>query len=266
MARLRHAVPLILLALAGCGDDKPGAPQAEPPKVSASTQETLRSVAGALRDAESFHIEGTQTNRDGETRLEGDVADGGVRVSLRYDGASAEMIVLGTGAVYVRGDAAFWEQSEAPAAVRDLLAGRWAKIPADGEATELAEKLQPDVLADCLSDGLGTISLRTDTLDGRPVVVIVDKGDKPGTEPGELSVAAAAPQLPLRVRQTGPSRPGGPPPDPKCSSDDTDDENGPVTEADLRFSRWDEPVEIKAPEDALDLEELAREAEGQSTV
>lgn len=263
MVRLRNAVPLILVALAGCGDTEPAA---LPPEAAVSPQETLRAVGSALRDVESFHIEGSQTKRDGVTRFEGDIApDGAVRFSLSKDGAAAKMIVMGDD-VYVSGDGPFWEQTKAPAEVRDLLAGRWVKVPAGDEFTELAEQMQPDVLADCLSGGLGRLTIRKDTLDGRPVVVLVDKGDRPGSEPSELYVAAADPQLPVRATQSGPERPGGPPPDPKCSSDDEEDKDGPVIRADLRFSRWDEPVEIEAPADALDLEELARQADGRSTV
>ena len=261
MARLCLALPIVVLALAGCGGD-------DKKKTASGPQETLGAVAGALRDAESFHIEGTQTNREGETRLEGDVTDGAIRVSMLHDGGSAEMIVIGSDDVYIRANAAFWEESEAPAQVRELLADRWAKIPADDEVTEVADHLQPAVLADCLDDDVGTLSIREDTLDGEPVVVFADKGDKPGTAPGELYVSATDPQLPLRIRQTGPSKPGGPPPDPKCSTDDDDDEDdgGPTIRGDMRFSRWDEPVEIEAPEGALDLEELARQAQGRSTV
>lgn len=262
MVPLRSAIPLLLVALAGCGESKPAAP----PDPAASPQKALRAVATALRDVESFRIEGSQTTRNGVMRFEGDIAaDGSVRFSLSQDGGAAKMIVIGDD-VYVSGDGPFWEQSKAPAEVRDLLAGRWVKVPADDAFTELAEQMQPDVLADCVSEGLGTLTVRTDTLDGRPVVVLVDQGDKPGSEPGELYVAAADPQLPLRATQSGPERPGGPPPDPKCSSDDEVDEDGPVIRSDLRFSRWNEPVDIEAPAGALDLEQLARQADGRPTV
>lgn len=275
MLRVMATVAAFGLALAGCGGGDPPAtgsgartgPSAPAPGRPASApSETLAAVQEALREADSFHIEGVQTDAKGDTRLEGDVApDGAVRISLEQDGASAEMIILADESLFIRGDRRFWEQSEAPARLGDLLADRWARMPADDEAALLATQLRPDVLAGCLDDDLGALSSRTDRLDGEPVEVLVDEGDRPGTAPGELYVAAEGPRLPLRIRQTGPEKPGGAPREPECGSAD-DAGDPPTLRSDLRLSRWDEPVEIRAPAGALDLEDLARGEGARPTV
>lgn len=274
---LRPALALLtaVVALTACGeeDSRPAATTTGPPttatappnaKPSRTPEQTLAAVRKAVRGAESFHIEGTQTDGEGITRLEGDVAaDGAIRLDLVQKGAVVNMIILDEETVYLRADEAFWKRSSAPPSVGELLAGRWAKVPADEETAELAEQVQPDVIALCLGESVGTTSIRSDTLDGDEVLVLVDKGDKPGTAPGELYVAADDPQLPLRVRQTGARRPGGPPVDPRC---DSDDEEGPEDRSDIRLSRWNEPVTIEAPADALDLEELADQADDEPAV
>ena len=64
-------------------------------------------------------------------------------------------------------------------------------------------------------------------------------------------VAATGEPLPLRTLATGPARPGGKK-DPLCDSDT------PTTKGDeVLFSRYNEPVDITAPPDALDLGELS---------
>ena len=261
MMRLSATVVISLLALAGCGggDDQKRPASTNPARsteaVSRSPQATLAAVQDAVRGAESFHIDGALTDDEGVTQLEGDVAaDGAVRLVLKQKGTVVDMIVLDQESVYIRADEAFWKQSSAPANVQQLLAGQWVKVPADDDTAELAQQVQPDVVADCLGESVGTLSAREDTLDGEDVVVLVDDGDKPGTAPGELYVAAEDPPLPLRVRQTGARREGGPPVDPECGSDE---DESPEDRSDLRLSRWNDPVEIEAPADALDLEEIA---------
>jgi hypothetical protein len=86
------------------------------------------------------------------------------------------------------------------------------------------------------------------------MVVISNKGDKPGTSPGELYVPAEGAALPTRLTQTGKDKPGGKP-DPRC---DDDDSGSTTTDADIRLSNYDKPVDITAPKGALSPEDLLK--------
>jgi PAS domain-containing protein len=249
---------LALLALGGCG----GGEEERAPASGASPQETLRAAQEAIRGVDSYHIAGSQTGGDADIRLEADVAAGSaLRLTLEQDSSSAEMIILDGDTSYIRANRAFWDDTDATARVGDLLTDRWAVVPIDEDTKRIYDEVQPDVVAGCLDDRLGTLSVRRGTLDGEPVEILIDAGDKPGTAPGELYISADEPRLPLRLRQTGARKPGGPAPDPRCS----DDEEDPGDRSDLRLSRFGESFAIEPPAGALDLEDLAREAEGQST-
>jgi hypothetical protein len=93
------------------------------------------------------------------------------------------------------------------------------------------------------------------------VNLLATSGDRPGTAPGRLYVAARGPALPVRITQTGPNR-AGRTGDPLC--DDPDGKND-TTRSDVRLSRFDVPVHIIAPADYLDLEKLIADQKGQSS-
>lgn len=259
MRNIRPALLLSLVALAGCGgDDGDGNGNGETAAGdgASSPRDVLRGAQDAIRGVESYHVEGRQTDAEGETILTADVAaDGRARMELRQDGATAEAIIVGP-AFYLKGDEAFWEQSEAPPRVVELVAGRWVEVPAEGDLRLLSDQVKPETIATCLAERLGTLRSRgTTDFEGQEVEVLVDEGDKPGSAPGELYVAADDPTLPLRLRQTGPRKDGGPAPNPLCG--ESEDDDTPTTRADTRLSKFGEPVEIEPPAGALDLEEIA---------
>ena len=95
----------------------------------------------------------------------------------------------------------------------------------------------------------------TDTVDGKKAVVLVDKGNAPGTTPAKLYVATTGDPLPLRAVQTGPQAPGGTP-DARCD-EPKDDVNSTTRFSDLRLSNYDAKVQIEAPPGAVDLTQLS---------
>jgi hypothetical protein len=250
MRRAALLVSILLATVAGCGSDSNDSSSNEGNGIeSKSPQQILEETAAALRRVKSFHIESTEGRSESVT---GDIA---VPEKLRFDlkerDATARMLFV-DGAVYMKGNAAFWKDSDAGREAQDL-AGRWIKVPgAVGGLDKLAKQVEPANLSRCLLKGHGTLaSGGKATVDGRAAVVIVDKGDRPGTSPGRLYVAATGEPLPLRTLATGRERPGGKK-DPLCDSDT------PTRKGDeVFFSRYNEPVDITAPPDALDLGELS---------
>lgn len=263
------------LALSACGDDDPG-PSASTGSAPAATtgagsataatttataggqgtpRERIAAVSKALAGVTSYRVAGTTTDEDGEATIRADVdATGNAAITYALDGREIEVRVVSTLA-YMRGNRAFWQDSagedggEQGRKVADALAGRWVKAPiAAAGVGELLKELSPKQLSRCVGVGLGTIrDGGRDEVDGQEVDVLVDAGDRPGTTPGRLYTARSGPPLPLRVLQTGGRRPGGTV-DTDCQSEDDTS-----TASDLRLSRFDEPLEVRAPAGALEL-------------
>jgi hypothetical protein len=255
--RARRAALLMLVPLAtvvGCGSDsKDSGSQASGSQdangiASKPPRAILADAAAALRRAESFHLEGTQGAGKKATEVKADIGlPSKLRLTIGQGDASASIIIVG-GSLYIKANAAFWNQQGVGQAAQQL-AGRWLKTPAgSGELQSLTKDLDTKTLAGCLVKGHGTLEHGGKaTVDGQEAVVIVDKGDRPGTNPGKLFVAATGEPLPLRTLATGPERPGGKQ-DPKC------DDGTPTTAGDeATFSDYDEPLDLSAPSGAVEI-------------
>jgi hypothetical protein len=238
--------------VAGCGDSDDSGSNARSNDSngieSKPPQQALEDTAAALRRMKSFHVEATEGR---STTVRADFAvPKKLRLYLKQRDATARMLFV-DGAVYMKGNTAFWREAEAGRNAKDL-DGHWLKVPGSmGELQKLAKQLDPVNLSRCLLKAHGTLaSGGTATVKGQRAVVILDKGDRPGTTPGRLYVAATGEPLPLRTIATGRERPGGKK-DPLCDSDT------PTRAGDeVLFSRYNEPVDITAPPDALDLRDL----------
>jgi hypothetical protein len=245
---------LIPLVLSACGSSS-GSSSSGGDRTAKPAKQVLSDVQAAVAKVHSYHLDGTITDKDGRTSLVGDVvAPDSLQFRIRQGGKAAQ-IVLTSSATYLRASRPFWQaQGGIPAKLVKLLSDRWVKVPggASGSPRELLGEFTPANLAHCLVAETGTVSKSgTRTFAGRRVVVLQDKGDKPGSNPGLLYVAASGPALPLRVLQTGRAKPGGRH-DPRCDSGGGDS----TTNADVRLSGFDKPVNIKAPPGALDLDKL----------
>jgi len=208
----------------------------------------LADAAAAFRRVESFHLEGTQGAGKKATRVKADVGlPAKLRLTIGQGDAAATIIVVDR-SLYIRANAAFWKEQGAGQAGQQL-AGRWLKTPAgSGELQSVTKDLDPETLASCLVKGHGTLENGgTTTVDGQEAVVIVDKGDRPGTAPGKLFVAATGEPLPLRTLATGAERPGGKK-DPKC-----DDSTATRAGDEATFSDYNEPLDLSAPPGAVEV-------------
>lgn len=249
------AVALVAVVLGGCGSKDDGVDKA---RVKAPAAEVLKEAQTALAIQKTLHVEGRSRSRAGvTTSVVADVAaagGGAMKLSVKTGAAIADVIVSG-GKGYVRGNKPFWgagHGDQAADALAAKLAGNWTTEPSDSDFEGQMKKLLPGRLSSCLAVGHGPlVNLGAQKDAGTDVVVLRDAGGRPGTAPGELSIAAGGPALPLRLRQTGPLRAGGTL-DPRCFSD----EDRRTVATDYRFSKFGESVTVAAPPKPLDYEKV----------
>jgi hypothetical protein len=237
-----------VLGLAGCGSSAPAPELSAPP----SARTLLSQSAAALDQVHSFHLQGIEQDAGAPpAAVSADFSiPGRVALSISQAGHDVSLRLVG-GQVYLRGNAQYWVGLGVGAQQLPALTGRWIHAPR-AAARALAPLLalaSRRTLGRCTTEsGHDTISLGGGaTVDGMPVLVLVDHGDAPGGAPGRLFVGPGA--LPVLITQSGPRRPGGGP-DRACGA--TAGSKDTTASSSLRFSRYNRPVRITAPADALD--------------
>jgi hypothetical protein len=255
--RTRHrALPALALValLAGCGGG--GGTHAGGGEAAKPADQIIADTVAALGRVQSFHLEGTATDTSGPSTLSGDVSiPGRLHIMLRRARSSAEIVLVGPYG-YLKATRSFYRRQGTPSRLARSVADRWVRVPAATTpgVAEFAALTNPATIGHCLvASHLGTLTrVGTDSVDGRPVVVLADNGDVPGSNPGRLYVATEGPPLPLRATQTGPPKPGGKP-DTRCNETDTSSN---VTASDVALTAYDKHVDIAAPPAAVDLSSL----------
>ncbi len=246
-ARLAATLALVvaLATVAGCGKDSssedPNGVESKP------AAQILDDAAAALSRIKSFHVEATQGTGARRNQVTADVeVPSRLRLEIRQSAATASIIAV-DGSVYIKADEAYWKGQQAGAGAAQL-ANKWLKSPtSDAELRDISKGLDPETLSRCLATGHGTLRKGgTETVDGKAAVVIIDKGDRPGSTPGKLFVATTGEPLPLRTIATGKQRPARKK-DPECN--DTNRSSGPGDET--NFSRYNESPDISAPQGAV---------------
>jgi hypothetical protein len=243
---MRSFLPLALL----CALLLPATSTGQGDEASKSPEDILADATRDLGAVHSFHVAGTESGSDGSMRIVGDVVAGGsVRFRIDEGGQKIGLIVTKS-ASYVRASRDFWRRDGHVKSAKELklLSNRWIKIPGGQGVADLGKQFAPATLAHCLTANLGTVTKRpTTTFEGRRVIVLTDKGEKPGTSPGLLYLTSAGQILPVRLVQTGRQHSGGHH-EAACGGSDRT-----TRHSDIRFSRFDEPVKISAPAKSLDL-------------
>jgi len=243
------AAVALALALAGCGGDDDGdsttaATAAQTTEQSgapttAQTTETATDNGIADKSADDAVRAAQEAARAATAvRVVGRIDDVGLELSLvRGRGATGTMsqgdtefeLTVVDDEVFLKGSDAFYRQIGGDAAVQ-LLSGRWLQVPAtDDDFRSIAQFGDMEIL---LREALDPDSDRitagevTD-VDGQPALPLSSRD-------GTLYVATTGEPLPLQLV-------GG------------SDRRGKVT-----FTDWNEPVELTAPADAVDVGELQR--------
>ncbi|WP_205699413.1 LppX_LprAFG lipoprotein [Conexibacter sp. SYSU D00693] len=240
------------LGLAACGDsdDSGGSSSDKDPKA------ILTDVASAVRGLESYHLDMKVKDKDGPGTLTADVnKDGDFKMTLSQNGQGFDVLVVDK-ATYLKADGGFWKSQASGQQGEQLaqaLGGKWVKSKqfAATDLTGVVGMLQPETLAHCLTTDVGKVTKKGDgEVGGQKAVVLADDGSNPGGVAGELYVAAEGKALPLRIVQTGTKRTPGQG-DKRCGSD-----SGDTSSSDVTLSKFDEPVDIAAPKDTVDLDAL----------
>jgi hypothetical protein len=214
---------LAVAALTGCGGGATTNGVATKPAT-----EVVASAKAAADAANSVHVSGSLVSNGSPITLNLDLLAGkGGRGQVSEDGLSLELIHVGE-TVYIKGSPAFYKRVGGAAAAQ-LLQGRWLKAPATvGSFASLASLTDLRRLVDMALAINGTPTLAGKaTVAGQKTIGVTD-----AAKTGTLYVATTGPPYPIAVTQNGPS-------------------SGRIV-----LERWNEPVSLAAPANALDITKL----------
>jgi hypothetical protein len=195
---------------------------------SKSPAEIVTAAQEAAGGASSVHVVGSVVNEGRPLTLDMELVDGrGGRGQLAQNGLSFELIQV-EGDAYIKGSAAFYRHVGGSAAAQ-LLQGKWLKAPATSKSFgSFASLTDMRKLLDSTLSSHGSLSKGTQTtLAGQPAIPITDT-----TKGGTLYVATIGKPYPLEITKGGA-------------------ESGKVT-----FDRWNAPVPLSAPPNAVDITKL----------
>ena len=215
----------------------------------------LKDTAAALKLVTSVHVRGSLIDSYRPTTIDLAAKPPSNATLAFTQGAAAGTAVVVGGVVYVKANRVFWQETGVGSdPLWSAAANRWLKLPTAivGQVDALMRGLSMQNLSRCIVENHGTITdAGTTSVDGQPVVEIVDHGNRPGSTPITFYVATTGTPYPLRVVSHGSQRPGGIR-NAACSDTRADTQFG----TQLTFSAFNQPVNVTAPSGALDLTQL----------
>lgn len=258
MKRLRGGLLALGLLLAACGGGAGGGSGGG--EADKTADQILADAVSAIKSASSFHISGHATGSSSNGfSLDADVASAGVAQGKIGEGSALASFVTLDGKFYIQGRD-FWNAVAGPQAA-DAVGDKWVLLPSGSDTQSFQQFVNAGIIATCLSVDHGTLSKAgTATVNGKAAVVIADKGDKPGTAPGKLYVAADSPHYPLRIDFLGATSPGTPPGGGQCGSASSSGGSSTSSgggEGTLTLSDFNaKSVTVTAPPNPIDLQSL----------
>jgi hypothetical protein len=254
------------VALAAC--DLPFGGAAPASFDSKSATDILAAARDAVAATKTVHVTIRTTDPQyGDIVLQLDVAQSGDIVGTGTVGGAALSVVAAGGKTYVKGSD-FWTKlltngssgdTALQSVVRAKIDDNWV-TGFDLLGANRAE-LKTTVLADCL-DEHGTLTKKgTDTVNGRKVVVLQDKGENPGGQRGTMAIAVDSPHVLVRLQANGGRTPGTEPDKGSCkgSKGPTPTSTSPApstTESTVDFGKYDETVKLTVPSQSVDIASL----------
>jgi hypothetical protein len=193
-----------------------------------SGDEILAKARESALGATAVHVAGVMEEVELDISL---VKGEGATGRILQGGSGAEIIVVGD-EIFLKGDERFYESLGGEAVVR-LLGDKWLTVPAGGEGFESFEQItdMETLLGEALRPEGGRVEKgETSDVDGTPAIGLTS-GERRGT----LYVATEGEPFPLKIVGEG--------------------DRGEIT-----FDGWNEPVELEAPTDVIDVAELQRAA------
>jgi hypothetical protein len=213
----------LVVAFAGCGSSSSGNGVA-----SKSPTEILSAATAAADGASSVHVAGALRSGGSPITLDMDLVSGhGGRGQISESGLAFELIVVDD-TVYIKGSPAFYSHFGGGGAAQ-LFQGKWLRASASsGELASLASLTNLGRLLEQTIASHGALTKgATTTIAGQPVVELRDTA-----RDGSLFVASTGHPYPIEIVKHG-------------------SEAGHIS-----FTRWDQPVTLTAPSDAIDLSQL----------
>src|SRR5436190_9073734 len=224
LAGAAAALGLLSGLVGGCG----GSSSSGNGVASKSPTEIVAASRAAAETASSVHLSGSIVSGGSPLILNLDLAAGrGGRGQLSENGASFELVQTG-GTVYIKGSPAFYRRIGGPAAAQ-LLQGRWLKAPTtSSDFASVSSLTDLRKLIDSTLTSSGRLRREAPKTVNRQAAVGVTDVTRGGT----LYVATKGKPYPVAIAKSG----GG---------------GGKVN-----FERWNEPVTITPPSDAIDISRL----------
>jgi hypothetical protein len=210
-------------AVQGCGSSSSGNGVA-----AKSPAEIVAASRAAADAASSVHVSGSIVSSGSPLTLDMDMLAGrGGRGRLSQNGFGFELIQVGQ-TVYIKGSAAFYSHLGGAAAAQ-LLQGRWLKAPTTSRNFASIAALTDfrQLIDTALTRHGALLKGATTTVDGQKVIAISET-----SKGGILYVATSGRPYPIEVSKIGAS-------------------GGTVV-----FDRWQEPVSLAAPANAIDITQL----------
>jgi hypothetical protein len=215
---------LLATAVSACGSSSSSSGNGIAAK---SPDAIVTAASNALLSVKSVNVAGAFVSSGTSTSLNLDIASGqGGKGSMAQNGLSFQLVTLDD-EVYINASPAFWRHFGGAAAAT-LFNGKWLKAPASGQFSSLSALTNLNTLFGKLLGQHGTLTKgKVSTVNGQSVVSVTDT-----TNGGTMYVATTGKAYPIEITKTGSG--GGR----------------------LVFSRFDQPVSLTAPANAIDITQL----------
>ncbi|MGO9752634.1 MAG: hypothetical protein ACLP8S_25170 [Solirubrobacteraceae bacterium] len=191
------AALLSVIALSACGSSASSSGNGV---ASQSPQQILAAASKAAASLTSVHIAGRSTSSATPIELDVTLASGDGEGTITVSGESLEVRSVGK-YLYIKAGSDFWEHY-ANAAAAKLFSGKWLKAPQSGQFAALAALTdKQQILGEMLAQHGQLAKGGTSTINGQPVVALIDKAKGGGT----LYIATTGKPYPIQITGSGAS-------------------------------------------------------------